>query len=178
MPRFADLTVPNKPAPPKPVVPKRAASTVSQMTSFSPAPTKNAAHARPDAPRVASSLLRQTSYGQAQSGNPATDKGSSPTQGSGHSGTATAVSLGGNPKPEYPAQARRRGIEGRVVLRVVVAETGQVERVIIADSSGSKLLDRAAYRAVKRWRFHPAKRFGVATQDTITLPITFRLKNS
>lgn len=177
-PRFADLTVPSKPIPPKPVTPKTAPAVASLTKTNSPMPMQNVAHALPDAPRLSSSLLQQTSYGQAQSGNPSTERGTSPAQGPGNSGTAAAVSLGGNPKPEYPAQARRRGIEGRVVLQVVVAVTGQVERVTVADSSGSKLLDRAAYQAVKRWRFQPAKRFGIATEDTITLPITFRLENS
>ena len=63
-----------------------------------------------------------------------------------------------NPKPEYPWAARRRGEEGRVMLRVRVSAQGTALAVEIAQSSGSALLDEAARDAVLRWRFVPARR--------------------
>lgn len=87
-----------------------------------------------------------------------------------------ATPLPNNPRPVYPMLARRQGIEGRVLIRVAVRQSGQVGDVDIARSSGSSLLDDAALRAVRRWRFHPALRSGQAITATITVPVVFRLE--
>ena len=60
---------------------------------------------------------------------------------------------GCNPAPEYPSLARRRGIEGVVEIRVCVDAGGSVIECAVAVSSGSRLLDAAAMKAVARWRF-------------------------
>ena len=60
---------------------------------------------------------------------------------------------GCNPAPEYPALARRRGIEGVVEIRVRVDAAGFVIERSIVVSSGSRLLDAAALQAVAKWRF-------------------------
>lgn len=80
-----------------------------------------------------------------------------------------------NPLPRYPSAARRRGIEGTVLLEVLVSPQGQAEQVEILRSSGSSLLDEAAREAILRWRFTPARRGAVAVPGRITVPITFRL---
>lgn len=80
-----------------------------------------------------------------------------------------------NPLPRYPAVARRRGIEGTVTLDVLVSAEGLPERVAIARSSGSGLLDEAALEAVRRWRFRPARRGTEAVEGRVTVPVTFRL---
>lgn len=82
-----------------------------------------------------------------------------------------------NPPPVYPIAARRRGVEGRVVLRVSVAADGAVEQVAVATSSGYALLDRAAQRAVERWRFVPGRIAGVPVAASVDVPILFRLKD-
>lgn len=43
----------------------------------------------------------------------------------------------------YPYQARRRGIEGRGILRVTINSQGQVTKTVIIKGTGSKVLDRA-----------------------------------
>lgn len=80
-----------------------------------------------------------------------------------------------NPLPHYPTVARRRGIEGTVILDVLVNAAGLPERVAIARSSGSGLLDDAALEAVRRWRFRPARRAGEPVEGKVAVPITFRL---
>jgi protein TonB len=58
--------------------------------------------------------------------------------------------------PAYPPQAREKGIEGRVLLMVVVDESGKVEdNVRVLDSI--PMLDQAAMDAVHQWRFTPAR---------------------
>jgi protein TonB len=83
----------------------------------------------------------------------------------------------GNPKPSYPAEARQRGIEGHVVLRVSVDANGAATTVSVLSSSGHESLDDAALAAVRRWRFVPATRAGVAVAATADVPIQFRLED-
>ena len=62
-----------------------------------------------------------------------------------------------NPKPEYPAFARRMRIEGMVMLKVFVSRKGTAVKIETAHSSGYEILDKAAAGAVRNWRFVPAK---------------------
>jgi TonB family protein len=58
--------------------------------------------------------------------------------------------------PEYPAEARARKIQGRVLLMVVVDESGKVEdKVQVIDSI--PMLDQAAIDAVHQWTFTPGR---------------------
>ncbi|MEO1888767.1 MAG: energy transducer TonB [Cycloclasticus sp.] len=66
------------------------------------------------------------------------------------------------PKPKYPAIARRRGIQGTVLFEISVANNGHVNNAIIIQSSGSSALDRAAAKAIKTWQF-PASKFNSLT---------------
>ena len=81
----------------------------------------------------------------------------------------------GNEPPAYPFAARVRGIEGRVVLLVRVKLTGSAETVEVKSTSGSRLLDNAAIKAVSAWRFRPAQRGGAPIPGLAEVPVTFRL---
>lgn len=81
-----------------------------------------------------------------------------------------------NPAPEYPAQAKRRNMEGTVMLDVVVSQVGAARSVYIAESSGFALLDESAKNAVSRWKFVPAKRGGETVEARVMVPIEFRLE--
>lgn len=85
--------------------------------------------------------------------------------------------LAGNPRPDYPPAARRRSIEGRAVIRAVVAADGRVASVELRASSAHELLDRAALEAVQRWRFTPAKRGEQAVDGAVDVPVVFRLED-
>lgn len=82
-----------------------------------------------------------------------------------------------NPKPTYPLFARRNGLEGRVLLRVLVTAEGTAEEVHIAQSSGAAILDKAARDAVLRWRFTPARQGSKAVADWVQVPIVFGFQN-
>jgi protein TonB len=58
---------------------------------------------------------------------------------------------------EYPDAARRAGLEGVVLLLVEVLHDGKVGQVAVQESSGVAELDAAARRAVRNWRFEPAR---------------------
>lgn len=83
-----------------------------------------------------------------------------------------------NPRPEYPPAARRRGIEGRAVVRVRVGADGEVLTVDLEQTSGSELLDRAALGAIQTWRFVPARYAGVAMEALAIVPVSFRLNRN
>ena len=81
-----------------------------------------------------------------------------------------------NPKPVYPAKARRRGMQGVVILSVDVNEKGYVESVNVSKTSGYRLLDRSALSSVANWRFVPAKRGEKYVASKIEIPIRFILE--
>ncbi|MBA2237535.1 MAG: energy transducer TonB, partial [Lysobacter sp.] len=81
---------------------------------------------------------------------------------------------GRTPAPRYPPQALRRGERGNVLVRAEIGPDGVPVSVSVAQSSGSRLLDRAATDAVLRWRFQPAELNGRPTVGTVLVPIEFR----
>jgi protein TonB len=83
-----------------------------------------------------------------------------------------------NPIPEYPLAAKRRGIEGRVLVHAEVDEHGLPSVVKLARSSGSEMLDNAAVEAVKRWRFSAASQGGRSVRASVVIPITFQLSGT
>lgn len=80
-----------------------------------------------------------------------------------------------NPPPAYPMAARRRGIEGTVLVRAEIAEGGECRKTELKKGSGNDLLDQAALEAVRKWRFVPARRGGQAVVAWVEVPITFKL---
>jgi len=81
-----------------------------------------------------------------------------------------------NPRPWYPRMARRRGMEGRVELRVRVGVSGAVTAIEILHSSGYRILDQAAVETVQGWRFEPARRGGEVRPGEVVVPIRFSLR--
>lgn len=78
-----------------------------------------------------------------------------------------------SPAPRYPPQALRRGESGTVLLRARVGADGVPYAVDLVQGSGSRLLDRAASEAVRRWRFRPAQRNGQPVPGVVQIPIVF-----
>ncbi|HQS37091.1 MAG TPA: energy transducer TonB [Methylotenera sp.] len=82
-----------------------------------------------------------------------------------------------NPIPEYPSMARRKGEQGRVLLKVLVTLNGDAGNVTLEKSSGSSYLDEAAINAVKNWKFIPARSNNEAVSGFVTVPISFSLES-
>ena len=82
-----------------------------------------------------------------------------------------------NLPPSYPKRARREGLEGRVVLSVLVTNTGSVKNIYVLETSGVLLLDEAAITAVTNWSFIPAKIKDTAVESTKLIPIRFQLED-
>ncbi len=83
-----------------------------------------------------------------------------------------------NPAPRYPYLSRVNEEEGDVLLRVVVDPKGRVAEINIIQSSGYSRLDKAARKAVKRWKFQPALKDGLAIEGVVKIPISFVLEDA
>jgi protein TonB len=81
-----------------------------------------------------------------------------------------------NPPPRYPVLARRRGLQGNVVLEVLVSRFGNVIDLRVLSSSGHPILDRAAKSSVKHWTFEPGMRGQEKVKMWVRVPIRFELK--
>lgn len=80
-----------------------------------------------------------------------------------------------NPKPEYPAFARRRNQQGTVMVSVSVSEKGHPDRVRLHKSSGYPLLDKSALKTVALWHFLPGTTAGLPVSTEVLIPIRFKL---
>lgn len=78
-------------------------------------------------------------------------------------------------EPEYTDEARAAGIEGTVVLEVVILRDGAVGPVTVVESLDPGL-DRNAVAAVGQWRFRPALRDGEAVGVRARIDIRFSLQ--
>jgi periplasmic protein TonB len=78
-------------------------------------------------------------------------------------------------KPDYTQEARRRNVEGDVVLEVVVRSDGSVGQVRLVQGLGAGL-DQRAIEAVRQWRFSPARRHGAPVDVVVEIAVEFKLR--
>jgi len=76
---------------------------------------------------------------------------------------------------QYPEIARRAGIEGKVIVKVLVGKDGKPKRAFVADSP-SDMLNDAALKAVLATTFTPAIQNGNPIDVWVTIPIIFKIK--
>ncbi|RQW63600.1 energy transducer TonB [Vibrio viridaestus] len=69
-------------------------------------------------------------------------------------------------QPNYPSRALRRNIEGYVVVRFDIDENGRPFNIQVVESKPSRMFDREAIRAVKRWKYQPNVENGTASVVT------------
>ena len=90
---------------------------------------------------------------------------------------STRLEYASAPAPVYPREAMLDGIEGTVLLKVLVDVDGKPLSVEIERSSGNRRLDDAARRQVlRKWMFRPAIRDGQAIQVYGMVPVSFSLQ--
>lgn len=78
--------------------------------------------------------------------------------------------------PEYPAEAKKAGQQGRVLLKIQVLKNGAIGQLEVATSSGHSTLDEAALAAARQWQFTAATdEAGAAIDSTVQVPLTFQL---
>lgn len=77
--------------------------------------------------------------------------------------------------PKYPRLAKRKGLEGTVTYEVWLDEKGKQIKLLLKNSSGAKVLDVAALKAIKNWKFSPHSINGKTIAHRIYIPISFQL---
>ena len=76
------------------------------------------------------------------------------------------------PRPDYPYAARLRRLSGSgVVVMYIDKNTGHVTKAQMLKSTGHGILDNAALKAFRRWRFKPG------TVSQAECPINFSVVN-
>jgi len=160
-----------KPAPAKiaatpvpPDDPNKSASTASgSATAANGSPTDTPIGLATDLPAGSAAASSTTSAAASASRKPSAAQGtallSSSAQLPGENSAIILSSKGAasllvsSVAPKYPAEASSQGADGKVVLKAVVDENGQVQGVRLVE--GNATLAPAAIQAVKQWRYRP-----------------------
>lgn len=162
-----------KPAPPKvlPVIKKAAPKPRPVAPPVNPTPSEQAITMAPSPPQPASAEPFVAAEPQPAAAAPAPAPAAPPPPQTISSGVEYLRA----PQPEYPLLSRRRGEEGKVVLRALINLKGRPDQVEIQTSSGSSRLDEAARQAVQRAVFKPHLENGVPVMVYAIVPIKFQL---
>ena len=175
---LADLATP--PPPPIPEKPVKVAEDVPHAASpivvptpiiVTPAPSPTLAVADAPAPPALAPAAAKATQVEASDPGPAAPRTAAATDG----GDLSSKMVSAKP-PSYPVESRRLREQGTVILSVLLALDGHVERLSIAKSSGFFRLDRAASGAVRNWRWSPTVRDGqpVLVQGNVVIPFVLR----
>jgi protein TonB len=176
---------PPPPPPPAPAPPAPAPPVVAPVVS-APADAED----RAGVPTATTATA--PSNGPGDGGGTGTGTGTGAGQGNGAGiGDGSIAGTGGGPyrpgsgitppsilrevKPVYTEEGRRRGVEGDVVMEVVVRADGTIGNVRVLQGLGSGL-DQRAVDAVRQWRFNPARRHGTPVAVMVEIAVEFRLR--
>jgi protein TonB len=177
---------PPEPPPPPPVAPEPLPPVV--------APVATVAANEKDQPGVIDTPAPAQSDSRGPGTGGGVGSGAGPGLGSGDGsgiGPGSGGGMGGGPyrpgsgvtppvivreiKADYTEEARRRSVEGEVLLEIVVRRDGSVGDVKLIEGLSSGLNERAI-SAVKQWRFSPAKRLGQPVDVIVEVAVEFRLR--
>jgi protein TonB len=68
------------------------------------------------------------------------------------------------PPMPYPPRAKAQGLQGYVLLSVLISPTGSVERVKVLEADPPGVFDDVAVAGVQQWKFEPAQYQGEAVR--------------
>ncbi len=173
--------------PPPPVAPAALPQVVAPVATVA-ADARDRAGVATDA----SASMERDSQGSGSGGGAGSGQGTGMGEGTGSGiGPGSGGGTGGGPyrpgsgitppgllreiRPDYTEEARRRGIEGDVVLEIVVRADGSVGSVKVLQSLGGGL-DQRATDAVRQWRFSPARRYGTPVDVVVEVAVEFKLR--
>ena len=80
--------------------------------------------------------------------------------------------------PLYPPRALSRQIEGRVKIEFTVSEEGKVINPIVVAAKPKGIFNRAALRAIRKWKFNKKLVDGVAVKWQTVQTIIFKMNRS
>ena len=80
-------------------------------------------------------------------------------------------------KPFYPQKAMTRGLNGNVILEVIVRKDGTISDPVVLRSSVPDMgFEEAAIKAVLKWRYEPATLNGKSVDVYFTLFVDFKFR--
>lgn len=82
-------------------------------------------------------------------------------------------------EPLYPVRAQSRGIEGWVEVEFTISAAGTVKDATVIAHHPNSIFDRAALRAVSKWKYNPKIEDGVAVERPgVKVRLAFELEDS
>lgn len=80
----------------------------------------------------------------------------------------------GNREPRYPEAAQLRGMQGKVLLKIQIDETGKVTSVFIEKGSGVPEINMAIEEIARTWKIYLTKN-GLNIKGNVNLEYSFKL---
>ena len=77
--------------------------------------------------------------------------------------------------PQWPREALVEGIEGYVIVEVLIAADGSVASAVVIESVPRRMFDRNVIRAVLKWKFKPRIVNGVPVERRAIQRLDFNL---
>ena len=78
--------------------------------------------------------------------------------------------------PQMPRKAAMRGIEGYVIVNFTVSKTGSTKEITIAEAVPANIFNKAARRAISKWRYRPQVVDGKAIETQQSVRLDFKLE--
>ena len=91
-------------------------------------------------------------------------------------GAVSAPRLIKEVKPKYTSQALANGIQGTVVLEIIVRSDGCASQIRIVRSLDAGGLDEEAVAAVAQWRFEPGRLGAMPVDVLVAIVLHFRIR--
>ena len=80
--------------------------------------------------------------------------------------------------PQYPIRAADRGIQGWVEVQFTISAAGTVKDPVVVDAKPATIFNRAALRAIRKWKYSPKIEEGVAVdRPDVRVRLHFNLEN-
>jgi len=80
--------------------------------------------------------------------------------------------------PQYPIRAADRGIQGWVEVQFTISAAGTVKSPVVVAAEPATIFNRAALRAIRKWKYSPKVEEGVAVdRPNVRVKLHFSLEN-
>ena len=81
-------------------------------------------------------------------------------------------------KPGYPEKGVELGVDGKVVLLLLIDETGLVKEVSVMEAEPEGVFEESALVAFRNARFAPAQKNGRAVKSRVLIRVSYELNDS
>lgn len=74
----------------------------------------------------------------------------------------------------YPPDAKRNKVEGRVVVRCLITSDGKADKMEVVESEPTGVFDENAVKSLKYWQFRPGVLKGEMVDTWVKIPLSFK----